>query len=274
VKDGLVTPRALTHLVYPAGGEPELDDLAERYHEAAKTCTRTIGRELPGLVALETDATLRELVSHGVRRHAHRETISLPVPEPIDAGLTALLRARRSGREFGDAVLRLGALATLLHCAYGAVSTDVPPRRTVPSGGALYPLELYVVVTRVEALRDGIYHYDPLGHVLEVLELVAVDARLAELHVYPELATAPALLALTGVFGRSRFKYGLRGYRFTLLEAGHVLQNLVLAASGLKLSAIPVAGIDDRGLERLLRVDGVDESVVYCAAVGCPPEPA
>jgi SagB-type dehydrogenase family enzyme len=274
VTDGLVTPRALTHLVYPAGGEPELDDLAELYHEAAKTCTRTIGRELQGLAALEADSTLRELVSHAVRRHAHRETIRLPAPEPIDPGLTALLRARRSGREFGDAGLPLGALATLLHCAYGAVSTDAPPRRTVPSGGALYPLELYVVATRVEALREGIYHYDPLGHGLEVLELAAVGARLAELHLYPELAPAPVLLALTGVFGRSRFKYGLRGYRFTLLEAGHVVQNVVLAATALELTAIPIAGVDDRELERLLRVDGVDESVVYCAAVGRPPEPA
>jgi SagB-type dehydrogenase family enzyme len=271
--DGLVTPRALTHHVYPAGGEPELDDLAERYHEASKTCTSTIGRESPGMAALEADATLRELVRHAARRHSHREAIPLPAPESIDPGLTTLLRARRSGREFGEAGLPLTALATLLHCGYGSVSADVPPRRTVPSGGALYPLELYLVTTRAESLRDGIYHYDPLGHVLEVLELAAVDAQLAELHVYPELASAPVLLVLTGVFGRSRFKYGLRGYRFTLLEAGHVLQNVVLAATALKLSAIPLAGIDDRGLERLLGVDGVDESVVYCAAVGRPPGP-
>jgi SagB-type dehydrogenase family enzyme len=132
-------------------------------------------------------------------------------------------------------------------------------------------LELYVVASRVERLCAGIYHYDPLRHVLEVLELKELDAQLGHVHLYPELASAPVLLAVTGMFGRSRFKYGLRGYRFTLLEAGHVMQNVVLAAAALSLSAIPVAGVDDRGLERLLRVDGVDESVVYCAALGCAP---
>lgn len=271
---GYVTPRALTGLVYPAGGEPEIDDLAERYHEAAKTCPRTIGREWAGMAALEVDAILRELVSGTVRRHAHRRAIPLPAPATIGAGFTSLLEERRSGRAFGRASITLADLATVLHCGYGAHSEGAATRRTVPSGGALYPLELYPVVSRVDGLEKGIYHYDPLRHVLEALEQRDLDKQVADLHIYPELATAGVLLAVTGVFGRSRFKYGLRGYRFALLEAGHVLQNVVLAATALRLAAISVAGVDDRSLERLLRVDGVDESVVYCAAIGRAPEPA
>lgn len=269
-----VTPRALTGLVYPDGGEPDIDDLAERYHEAAKTCRRTLGREWAGLAALEGDAVLRELVTGAVRRHAHRRAITLPAPTSIDAGFTSLLEKRRSKRAFDGAPIALTDLATVLHCGYGAVSHDTATRRSVPSGGALYPLELYPVVSRVAGLEKGVYHYDPLRHVLEVLELRDVDGHVADLHVYPELATAGVLLAVTGVFGRSRFKYGLRGYRFTMLEAGHVLQNVLLAATALRLGAIPVAGVDDRSLERLLRVDGVDESVVYCAAIGRVPQPA
>lgn len=268
------TPRALSSLVYPDGGEPDIDDLAERYHEAAKTCRRTIGREWAGMAALEVDAVLRELVGGSVRRHAHRRTIALPAPASIGAGFTSLLEQRQSGRAFDQAPIALAELATILHCGYGALSHDGITRRTVPSGGALYPLELYPVVSRVERLEKGIYHYDPLRHVLEALELRDLDRPVADLHVYPELATAGVLLAVTGVFGRSRFKYGLRGYRFTMLEAGHVLQNVLLAATALRLVAIPVAGVDDRSLERLLRVDGVDESVVYCAALGRAPEPA
>lgn len=268
---GLVTPRALSHLVYPPAGEPDLEDLAECYHEAAKTSLRTIGRESPGMAALEADATLRELVGCAVRRHGHRDAITLPAAETIGSGLTALLQARRSGRAFDDSALALADLATLLHCGYGTVSGGPTPRRTVPSGGALYPLELYLVASRAESLQKGTYHYDPLRHALEELELRDADAQLADVHLYPELATAAVLLVVTGVFGRSRFKYGLRGYRFTLLEAGHVLQNVVLAATAMKLTAIPVAGVDDRALERLLRIDGVDESVVYCAAIGCAP---
>lgn len=269
-----VTPRALTGLVYPAGGRPDIDDLAELYHEAAKTCRRTIGREWAGMAALESDAVLRELVSGAVRRHAHRRAIALPAPVPIAAGLTSLLEQRRSERAFDHAPLALTDLATVLHCGYGALSRDATGRRPVPSGGALYPLELYPVVSRVDGLEKGVYHYDPLRHVLEALELRDLDTHVADVHVYAELATAGVLLAVTGVFGRSRFKYGLRGYRFTLLEAGHVLQNVLLAATALRLGAIPVAGIDDRSLERLLRVDGVDESIVYCAAIGRARQPA
>lgn len=269
-----VTPRALTGLVYPNGGEPDVDDLAERYHEAAKTCRRTIGREWAAIAALGADAILRALVSGTVRRHAHRRAIPLPAPVPIDAGLTSLLESRRSGRAFGHTPIALSDLATVLHCGYGSLPQDAPIRRTVPSGGALYPLELYPVVSRVEGLENGVYHYDPLRHALEPLDLRDLDDHVADLHLYEELASAGVLLAVTGVFGRSRFKYGLRGYRFTLLEAGHVLQNVLLAATALRLAAIPVAGVDDRSLERLLRVDGVDESVVYCAAIGRAPQPA
>jgi SagB-type dehydrogenase family enzyme len=268
VTAGFVTPRSLTDLVYPAGGEPELDDLAERYHEAAKTCSRVIGRESPAMAALELDGTLRELVGRSVRRHAHRCAVALPAPISLEASLTSLLAKRRSTRTFAEEPLALVDLATLLHSGYGVGSDDPDARRTVPSGGALYPLELYVLASRVDGLERGIYHFDPLRHVLEELELRDLDAQVAQLHIYPELAAAAALLAVTGVFGRSRFKYGLRGYRFTLLEAGHALQNVLLAATALGLAAIPVAGVDDRELERLLRIDGVDESVVYCASVG------
>lgn len=271
---GQFTPRALTDLVYPAGGQPDVDDLAERYHEAAKTCRQTIGREWLGMAALERDAVLRELVGRAGRRHAHREAIPLPAPAVLHAGFTSLLLERRSDRDFHPGPIALTDVATVLHCGYGSVAGEPVARRTVPSGGALYPLELYLVVSRVEGLQKGIYHFDPLRHVLEELELRDLDAQVADLHVYPELAAAGLLLAVTGVFGRSRFKYGLRGYRFALLEAGHVLQNVLLAATALRLAAVPVAGVDDRALERLLRVDGVDESVVYCAAIGRALRPA
>ncbi len=88
---------------------------------------------------------------------------------------------------------------------------------------------------------------------------------------YDELLDAAALLVVvTGVFWRSRFKYGLRGYRFTLLEAGHLGQNLLLAAAALDLAALPVGGFYDRRVERLLGVDGVNESALYLFAVGRP----
>jgi SagB-type dehydrogenase family enzyme len=72
---------------------------------------------------------------------------------------------------------------------------------------------------------------------------------------------------VTAMFWRARFKYGLRGYRFALLEAGHVGQNFLLAATARDLAAVPVGGFFDRRVDELLGVDGVDESAVYAISV-------
>ena len=70
------------------------------------------------------------------------------------------------------------------------------------------------------------------------------------------------------MFWRTRFKYGLRGYRFALLEAGHAAQNLLLAATALRVPALPLGGFFDARVEALLGIDGVDESVLYGIALG------
>jgi nitroreductase len=81
------------------------------------------------------------------------------------------------------------------------------------------------------------------------------------------LSEAAAVIVLTGISAKSRLKYGERGYRFTLLEAGHIAQNALLTASALMLDACPFGGfIDD--LDRLLGIDGLDEVSLYLVAVG------
>jgi SagB-type dehydrogenase family enzyme len=73
---------------------------------------------------------------------------------------------------------------------------------------------------------------------------------------------------VAAVFGRTRFKYGLRGYRFALLEAGHVAQNVVLTATALGLAAVPLGGFYDRPTDEFLGLDGVNESTLYTIALG------
>ena len=70
------------------------------------------------------------------------------------------------------------------------------------------------------------------------------------------------------MFWRTRFKYGLRGYRFALIEAGHVAQNLLLTATALRLGSVPLGGLFDRRIDELLDLDGVNESVLYAVSVG------
>jgi SagB-type dehydrogenase family enzyme len=79
---------------------------------------------------------------------------------------------------------------------------------------------------------------------------------------------ASIVIFVTAIFERSTFKYGERGYRFVLLEAGHVAQNVSLAATGLGLGAINIGGYFDRDMDRVLGLDGVRHSTVYLVAIG------
>jgi SagB-type dehydrogenase family enzyme len=142
-------------------------------------------------------------------------------------------------------------------------------RRHVPSAGALYPLELYVLAARVRELPDGVHHFDPYANRLERLR--SLPPELGSCLVDSSLADrAAALVVVTGVFWRTRVKYGPRGYRFVLLEAGHAVQNALLVASALGIAALPVGGYYDARVESLLGIDGVDESALYVLALGRP----
>jgi SagB-type dehydrogenase family enzyme len=253
--------------------EPPLDDPAEAFHESSKVYPATAGRDSRGLALLTRSEEMRRSTVRAVRRWNQVPPVRLPAAALPDAPFSAVVRRRSSGRAFGEEPLGLEALAALLWAGYGVSRAGGdPPLRTVPSGGALYPLELYVLAARVESLPSGLYHYDPLRHVLEPLSLAVAAERIERLTAYPELVLpAGALLLVTALFWRSRFKYGLRGYRFALLEAGHLGQNVLLAAAALGATAVPIGGVFDRCVEELLEVDGVDESLVYALSVGTPP---
>jgi SagB-type dehydrogenase family enzyme len=114
-----------------------------------------------------------------------------------------------------------------------------------------------------------VYHFDPLSAGLEVVRPRLAAAELGALSTYPEVASScAALILVAAIFGRTRFKYGLRGYRFALLEAGHLAQNVLLAATALGLSAVPLGAFYDRRTDDFLGLDGVNESTLYTIALG------
>lgn len=199
----------------------------------------------------------------------------LPLPADLPSStvdLDTALTGRQSARSFGAQPVALPDLAKVLRCAYGVTrdnaDTSYPrPFRTVPSGGALYPLELFVWARRVRGVPAGLYHYDPNDHELDALG----ETDLTGAFVQQDLvASAAAVVLVSAVFFRSVFKYGDRGYRFVLLEAGHVVQNAVLAAFGRGLAAVPVGGYFDRELDRAVGLDGLHESVLYGLLLGQP----
>ena len=271
----LVRRQTARWLEFVYGDRPDLDDPAEAYHEASKLAPSRIDRQMEGARRLAASPDLRLSSLRAVKRHGGAR-IPLPEPASLDVRLQDVIGRRRSRRDFASGPIPGDALAALLHAGYGVTGQLEPqddrprvPLRAVPSGGALYPLELYAVAVRVTNLEPGLYHFDPLWPGLELLRSGLAVEELAVLSTYPDIASSCAVLIfVAAVFGRTRFKYGLRGYRFALLEAGHVAQNLLLAATALGLGAVPLGAFFDRRTDAILRLDGVNESTLYAIALG------
>jgi len=193
---------------------------------------------------------------------------------PLNLPLDEVLVTRVSVREFNPCSLSLESLATILHYAYGVTrdneGTLFPrPLRIVPSGGALYPLEIFFHTINATGLDVGLYHYNPMMNNLRLLCKGDLTRRIAGAMVYPNLVVnASVIFFLTAIFERSVFKYGNRGYRFILLEGGHVAQNVNLVANALGLGSVNIGGYFDREIDDLLGLDGITHSTIYMIAIG------
>lgn len=199
------------------------------------------------------------------------ERISLPTAWGKDTkNLWQSLQERRSRRNFGSAETELATIAGLLWAAQGITAQAGRYLfRTAPSGGALYPIETYLAVNRGTEIPPGLYHFNVEEFALERLQSGDPGPALAMASVNQKmLAQAAAVFIWTAVPRRSMSKYGERGMRYLLLDAGHICQNLLLAAESLELAACPVAAFFDEEINNLLDLDGVEESVLYLAAVG------
>lgn len=208
-----------------------------------------------------------------VKEYPGARTVRLPSPcPPVRSSLTEVLSLRRSVREYSSRPLLLPEISFLLWAATGVQRVENGHVfRTAPSAGALYPIDTYVFAHGVEELEHGLYHYGVQGHLLEEVARGNFRGELAEAALFQEFCSeAPAVLVWTSVFPRSKWKYRQRAYRYVYLDAGHIAQNLALAAVGLGLGSCQVAAFFDDEMNALLGVDGVEESVIYLSAVGHP----
>ncbi|SPF36844.1 McbC-like oxidoreductase [Candidatus Sulfopaludibacter sp. SbA4] len=203
--------------------------------------------------------------------------IELPRQVPASTrSFDEVLFQRSTARGFAPQPIRLEQLAKVLIMSYGVnrsnEGTIFPrPFRVIPSGGALYPLEIFLHAGKVDGLAPGLYHYDPEDHNLDVLRDRDESDRILPLFVQQDLArNAAAILFIAAVFGRTVFKYGDRGYRFVLLEAGHLAQNANLTAREMGLTTTNIGGYADRGVDRYLGLDGLNESAIYLMLLGHP----
>lgn len=184
-----------------------------------------------------------------------REAVRIILPPPRLDGpcsVEAALARRASVREYGDAHLELAQVAQVLWAAQGAVP---PGRRTTPSAGALYPLEVYLVAGAVEDLPPGVYGYRPAPH--DLVQVVPGDLRRvleACAPGQPWIADAAAVLVVAAVPARVTWKYGRRGVRYVCHEAGHAAQNVYLQCGALGLGTVAVGAFADDLVRTVLRL--------------------
>lgn len=180
--------------------------------------------------------------------------IDLPHPKK-EAGfdLNRALHERRSHREYNTASLTRTELSQLLWSAQGI--THSAGLRTAPSAGALYPLELFVVISRVEDLAAGIYHYQIKTHSLRLISKGDYRHQLAKAALGQDVIEQGAVvIAIAAVYARTEKKYGSRARRYVHMEAGHVAQNIYLQTTALGLGTVLVGAFDDARVQQVLEL--------------------
>lgn len=190
-----------------------------------------------------------------------------PLPETKGELFDRFLRKRRSASpKDASEPFHIDTLAYILKCAYGLRDDTGGTGRTVPSGGKRYPLELYFISFKeCDAMHSGIFHYSITEHALEpVVQTTFDEATIRSFAPKHEWLTKKAgMFVISAVFSRSTEKYGSRGYRYILLEAGHVAQNMLLAATERNMRMIPIGGVDEAHIESVIGLDEAIERVVY-----------
>jgi SagB-type dehydrogenase family enzyme len=232
----------------------------------------------------------RAITQHLQQRRAHVEPMPAPVkrypglarvrlPNPSIGGeFPEILLRRRTWRRFGLGRMSVAKLAVLLRLTAGMhlwapTALGRIPLRTSPSGGAMHPIEVYVVALKVEGLASGLYHYASDRHELERLRRGTrsggVQRYLPTQYWYEDAA---ALVLFAARFERLLWRYQYtRAYRAAAIEAGHLCQTFCLTATWQGLAPFCSMALEDRKIDRDLGLDGISESVLYAAGVGVRP---
>lgn len=255
---------AITPHYWKLTGAPSLFSVSEIFHENSKI--------RKGASSFVISAEAAHAMSEGFKSYDLAAPVCLPQELSLEKeDLAACILSRKSARTYSDDPLTLSHISTFL--TYSCRELSGSRHRTAPSAGALFPLEAYAICINVDGLAPDIYHYGVRGHQLEPLHRADKIEDIRRAIFVPEIAQTAALIwVITAIFGRTKIKYGERGYRFALLEAGHLAQNMCLVGSAMKLSTCPIGGYVDDLINGALGVDGVEEAALYMISAGIPPK--
>jgi len=204
-----------------------------------------------------------------------QNVIDLPIPTDINVDnifLRDAIEKRRSIREYSNQQMTLEEVSWLLWCSQGVknVTGCTTSLRTVPSGGSCHPFETFLLVNRIKGLKPGLYRFLAIKH--KLIEINLEDG-LAEkvtkaIRGIKFVATSAVTFIWIADAYRKTWRYGERGYRSILLDAGHICQNLYLSAEAIKCGVCAIGAFNDDDINNLLGINGVDKFVTYIATVG------
>jgi len=179
---------------------------------------------------------------------------------------------RHSVRTFTDQPLTLAHISRLLQSADGISHTwGGYQMRSAPSGGALYPVDLYLVIHAVTDLKSGLYHYQVSDSSLELIKEGDFRDQLYKAAFEQGVVNnGQVSIVMTARFERSTKKYADRGYRYTYMESGAICQNVYLQATSLGLGTTAVGAFNDDAVNALLEIDGVSEAALLIMPIGHP----
>ncbi|MBN1795250.1 MAG: SagB/ThcOx family dehydrogenase [Sedimentisphaerales bacterium] len=204
-----------------------------------------------------------------------KDRIDLPKPENIGGEIQTVIEQRTSVRKYSEKKLTQQELVYLLWCTQGVkkIEAGLHTFRNVPSAGARHAIETFVLANRIEGLEPLLYQYLALEHKLAI---ASHDNRMADkisMAAFGQdmLKTSAASFIWVADIKRMAWRYGERGYRYIFLDAGHVCQNLYLAAEAIGCGVCAVAAFDDDLLNETLGIDGKNHFVIYLAAIGKKP---
>jgi SagB-type dehydrogenase family enzyme len=201
--------------------------------------------------------------------------VDLVKPEdfPIcDISLLEAIGHRRSRRKYSAKTLSIMELSLLLWATQWIkklFQRNNASLRTVPSGGARHPFETYLLINRVVELKAGLYRYLPVEH--KLLWLSSREGLIDEVHqgCFEQYVVDSAVVFIWTVIPyRTEWRYSILSYKIIALDAGHLCQNLYLAAESIGAGVCALGAYDQKLLDQALRVDGKDEFVIYAATVG------
>jgi len=201
------------------------------------------------------------------KRNVDKQGATMKLPHEKTQGTVSVEQAisqRRTVRAFMSEPLDLHQLSQLLWTAQG-ITEKSGFKRSAPSAGALYPVDVYVVAGKdsVAKIEAGVYHYEPKGHMFSLVTRGDLRGALSRASLSQMwMAKAPVNIVITAEYNRVTVKYGKRGVRYAMIEAGHIGQNLFLQAEALGLKAGIVGAFHDNEIIRVMNIPSSHEPLL------------